>query len=128
PSSRWTGSPSTAPPSGVSRKRTGRESDRWRPSCLQADAAKPRTSRMRTPASIKGHPIHGILVTLPVGLLLFSLVSDLVLPAWLGDGDWAVVARCTLAAGIATAVFAAVAALLDCLSLSARPRRRATWS
>jgi len=82
---------------------------------------------MRTPASIKGHPIHGILVALPVGLLLFSLVSDLLLLAGLGDGDWAVVARCTLAAGIATALFAAVPGLIDYLSLSGRPRRIATW-
>jgi len=82
---------------------------------------------MRTPASIKGHPIHGILVALPVGLLLFSLVSDLLLLAGLGDGDWAVVARSTLAAGIATALFAAVPGLIDCLSLSGRPRRIATW-
>lgn len=82
---------------------------------------------MRTPASIKGHPIHAILVALPVGLLLFSLVSDLLLLAGLGDGDWAVVARCTLAAGIAAALFAAVPGLIDYLSLSGRPRRIATW-
>ena len=32
---------------------------------------------MTTPASIKGHPLHTILVALPVGLWVFALVADL---------------------------------------------------
>jgi len=82
---------------------------------------------MRTPASVKGHPIHAILVSLPIGLFVFSLVSDLLLVAGLGGGDWAVVARCTLAAGIVTALLAAIPGFVDYLSLSGRPRRIATW-
>jgi uncharacterized membrane protein len=82
---------------------------------------------MQTPASIKGHPIHGILVALPVGLLLFSLVSDVLLLSGLGAGEWAVVARCTLAAGIVTAIFAAIPGIVDYLSLSGRARRIATY-
>jgi uncharacterized membrane protein len=82
---------------------------------------------MRTPASIKGHPVHAILVALPVGLLLFSFVSDLLFMADLGGGDWAVVARCTLAAGIVTALLAAIPGLVDYLSLSGRARRIATY-
>ena len=82
---------------------------------------------MKTPASIKGHPIHTILVAFPIGLLVFSFVSDLLLVAGLGGGDWAVVARCTLAAGIVTALLAAIPGFVDFLSLSGRPRRLATW-
>ncbi|PYQ16877.1 MAG: hypothetical protein DMF80_03220 [Acidobacteria bacterium] len=82
---------------------------------------------MRTPASIKGHPIHAMLVGLPVGLLIFSFVSDLLLVGGLGGADWAVVARCNLAAGIVTALLAAVPGLLDYLSLAGRARRVATW-
>lgn len=81
---------------------------------------------MRTPASVKGHPIHAMLVPLPIGLFVFSLVSDLLLVAGLGGGDWAVVARCTLAAGIVTALLAAIPGFVDYLSLSGRPRRIAT--
>src|SRR5439155_4260215 len=86
-----------------------------------------RERSMRTPASIKGHPIHAMLVGLPVGLLIFSFVSDLLLVGGLGGADWAVVARCNLAAGIVTALLAAVPGLLDYLSLAGRARRVATW-
>ena len=82
---------------------------------------------MRTPASVRGHPIHAILVALPIGLFVFSLVSDLLLVAGLGGGDWAVVARCTLAAGIVTALLAAIPGFVDYVSLSGPPRRIATW-
>jgi uncharacterized membrane protein len=82
---------------------------------------------MRTPASIKGHPIHAILVALPVGLFLFSFICDLLLLTGLGGGDWAVVARTTLAGGVCAALVAAVPGLIDFLSLSGRARRIATY-
>jgi len=82
---------------------------------------------MRTPASIKGHPIHAILVAFPVGLLVFSFICDLLLLVGLGGGDWAVVARCTLAAGIVAALLAAIPGFIDYLSLSGRVRRIATY-
>jgi uncharacterized membrane protein len=82
---------------------------------------------MRTPASIKGHPIHAILVAFPVGLLVFSFICDLLLLSGLGGGDWAVVARCTLAAGIVAALLAAIPGFVDYLSLSGRARRLATY-
>lgn len=82
---------------------------------------------MRTPASIKGHPIHAMLVAFPVGLLVFSFICDLLLLAGLGGGDWAVVARTTLAAGIVAALLAAIPGFIDYLSLSGRVRRLATY-
>ena len=33
---------------------------------------------MRTPAQLAGHPIHPMLVTLPIGMWVFSLVADLI--------------------------------------------------
>ena len=42
---------------------------------------------MSTPASVKGHPIHPMLVTLPIGLWVFSFVADIVfLAGWGGPG------------------------------------------
>jgi uncharacterized membrane protein len=82
---------------------------------------------MRTPASIKGHPIHAILVAFPVGLLVFSFICDLLLLGGLGGGDWAVVARATLAAGVVAALLAAIPGFVDYLSLSGRVRRLATY-
>src|SRR5687768_15267116 len=72
---------------------------------------------MSTPASIAGHPIHPMLVCLPIGLWVFSFVSDLV--AVLGGGPaWNQVALYTLAGGILGALLAAVPGLIDYLSMS----------
>jgi uncharacterized membrane protein len=41
---------------------------------------------MKTPASLKGHPLHAILVTFPIALWIFSLASDIIAFAGLGLG------------------------------------------
>jgi uncharacterized membrane protein len=80
---------------------------------------------MRTPASIAGHPIHPMLVTIPIGLWLFSLVCDLVGLSGNADPAWAIVAFYTMAGGIAGALMAAVPGLIDLLSLRDAPRKTA---
>jgi len=72
---------------------------------------------MATPASIAGHPIHPILVTVPIGLWVFSLVSDIIFAAGLGGPVWSDVAFYTMAGGIVGALLAAVFGLVDFLSL-----------
>ena len=52
---------------------------------------------MKTPASIAGHPINPMLVALPIGLWIFSLVCDLVHVYGAPGDDWNIVARYTLA-------------------------------
>ena len=54
---------------------------------------------MASPASIKKHPIHPMLVALPIGLWIFALVCD-VLRAAGGSANWATVAMYCSAAGI----------------------------
>jgi uncharacterized membrane protein len=80
---------------------------------------------MRTPASIAGHPIHPMLVPLPIGLWIFSLVCDLVYVFWSADPTWKTVAFYTMAGGIVGALLAAVPGLIDLLSLPARPKKTA---
>jgi uncharacterized membrane protein len=71
---------------------------------------------MSTRVTIAGHPIHPMLVTIPIGLWVFSLICDF---AFVGTGDarWAVTAYFTLGGGIAGALLAAVPGLLDLLGL-----------
>ena len=71
---------------------------------------------MTTRASISEHPIHPMLVTIPIGLWVFSLICDF---AYLGTDDarWAVTAYFTLAGGIVGALLAAVPGLIDLLGL-----------
>lgn len=80
---------------------------------------------MRTPASVARHPIHPMLVTIPIGLWLFSLFCDVMYLWGNGDADWATVAFYTAAGGIAGALLAAVPGLIDLLSLPQGPRRTA---
>lgn len=72
---------------------------------------------MKTPASIAGHPIHPMLVALPIGLWVFSLVCDLVFAFGAASENWRLVALYTLAGGIVGALLAAGPGLIDLLSL-----------
>lgn len=81
---------------------------------------------MTTRVTIAGHPLHPMLVTLPIGLWVFSLVCDFVSLSN-GDARWETTAYFTLGGGIVGALLAAVPGLLDFLGLhDARERRVAT--
>lgn len=71
---------------------------------------------METPASIARHPLHPMLITIPIGLWLFSLVCDIVYLAG-GSNTWAVVAFYNIAGGLVGAVIAAIAGTIDLVSL-----------
>src|SRR5215216_891504 len=72
---------------------------------------------MRTPASIAGHPIHVMLVSLPIGLWVFSLICDVILLTGRNPDLWFTVAYITMAGGIVGALLAAIFGLIDLLSL-----------
>lgn len=67
---------------------------------------------MSTRISIAGQPLHALLVTIPVGLWVFSLVSDVVF-ASTGNIFWDATAYFTLGGGMVGALLAAVPGLLD---------------
>jgi uncharacterized membrane protein len=78
---------------------------------------------MSSRASIAGHPIHPMLVPLPIGLFVFSFVADLI--ARYGAADpWTSVAFYTMAGGVVGALLAAPFGLIDLLSLSRNTRAR----
>jgi uncharacterized membrane protein len=72
---------------------------------------------MTTPASIKGHPIHPMLIALPVGSWILALVCDVVYTLGLGGAVWANAALVAVGGGLAGALLAAVPGLIDLLSL-----------
>jgi uncharacterized membrane protein len=73
---------------------------------------------MSTPASVARHPLHPILIPLPIGLWVFSLVADLVFLAGWGGATWKAVAWYTMGGGIVGAVLAAVPGLIDFFSIT----------
>jgi uncharacterized membrane protein len=79
---------------------------------------------MHSPASLKGHPIHPMLIVFPVGLWVFSLVSDLIYQWELGSATWSIVAYYTMAGGIIGALLAAVPGLIDLLAIRDIKSRR----
>ena len=71
---------------------------------------------MRAAANVGGHPIHTMLVSIPIGLWVFSFVSDLIF-LWRGNPAWETVAFYTLAGGCVGAVLAAGFGLIDLLGV-----------
>jgi uncharacterized membrane protein len=72
---------------------------------------------MSAPASFKGHPFHPMLVALPIGLWIFSIVSDLIFKFGWGGPVWNDVAFYTLAGGIVGALIAALPGFIDLMEL-----------
>ena len=72
-------------------------------------------------AAIAGHPIHPMLVPLPIGLLSAAFASDLAY-LWTGDRFWARASRWLTGAGIVTGATAALFGITDFLTLR-RPRQ-----
>ena len=79
---------------------------------------------MSSRASIAGHPIHPMLVPVPIGLFVFSLVCDLAFLWGSGNAAWSTVALYTLGGGIVGALLAAVFGLVDLMSLAPSPAKR----
>ncbi len=80
---------------------------------------------MRTPASIAKHPIHPMLVPIPIGLWIFSLVCDLIYMFGAGGDSFRTVAFYCMVGGLIGALFAAIPGLIDMLSLPTGPKKTA---
>jgi uncharacterized membrane protein len=78
---------------------------------------------MSARVTIAGHPVHALLVNIPIGLWIFTLTSDVVFGVT-GDARWQATAYFTLAGGIAGALLAAVFGLIDLLGLPGPRERR----
>lgn len=78
---------------------------------------------MASPASIKKHPVHPMLVEFPIGLWVFALVCDVVSAAG-GDTVWRTVAMYCIGGGIVGALVAAVPGLIDCFSIDEAAMKR----
>jgi len=79
---------------------------------------------MRTPARIAGHPIHPMLVTIPIGLWVFSFACDLIALRAGDPSTWVTVALYCMVGGCVGAALAAIPGVVDFLSLDDASTRR----
>jgi uncharacterized membrane protein len=68
---------------------------------------------MPSTASFKNHPLHPIIIPLPIGLWIFSIISDLIFKFGFGGPVWNDVAFYTLGGGIVGALIAALPGFID---------------
>lgn len=78
---------------------------------------------MRTPASIAGHPIHPMLVPVPIGLWIFSFICDLTFVLGQGVSLWFTLGFYTMIAGLLGALLAAIPGMIDMISLRGRVKK-----
>jgi uncharacterized membrane protein len=81
---------------------------------------------MQTRASIARHPIHTMLVPIPLGLFVGALVFDLLYVSH-RNPSWAITAFWDIGLGIVGACLAALPGVVDYLTLGGANRRLATW-
>ena len=79
---------------------------------------------MPTPASVARHPIHPMLVGIPIGLWTFSVIADVIYAVGWGGSNWKTVAFYCVGGGIVAALIAAVPGFIDFLSISDSRVRR----
>lgn len=72
---------------------------------------------MSSPASIRSHPIHPMLIVFPIGLWIFSFICDIVYHAGTHNAFWKGMAFYTMLGGVIGAIVAAVPGFIDYLSL-----------
>jgi uncharacterized membrane protein len=78
---------------------------------------------MSTPASIRKHPIHAMLIVFPIGLWIFSFACDLIYMVVTPNSLWKDMAFYSMAGGLIGALLAAIPGFIDYLSLS-EPRTK----
>jgi uncharacterized membrane protein len=71
-----------------------------------------------TRARIAGHPVHPVLVGIPIGLCTFSLFADIIRLTGLGKLVWFDLALYAIAGGIVAALVAAIPGLVDYLTVT----------
>jgi uncharacterized membrane protein len=79
---------------------------------------------MESRVKILGHPIHPMLIVLPLGLLIMAVVFD-ILRIVTGNNAFSIVAYWNIVGGLITGLLAAVFGFLDWLAIPGKTRAKA---
>jgi uncharacterized membrane protein len=80
----------------------------------------------RSTATIAGHPIHPLLVTLPIGFWVGAFLTDIAYVMW-PWASWAYFSSWLIAAGIGTALLAAIFGFIDFFGEPRIRQMRKAW-
>lgn len=72
---------------------------------------------METPATVKHHPLHPLMITLPIGMFVLSLIADIIFLAFDQRAIWRDFAVYAIIGGIITGLLAAIPGMIDWFSL-----------
>ncbi len=79
---------------------------------------------MESRVKVLGHPLHPLMIVLPLGLLSMAVIFD-ILHLITGNNTFSIVAYWNIVAGLITGLLAAVAGLLDWLAIPSGTRAKA---
>lgn len=97
------------------------------PPLIESHQSEYQDSGVTSTVAIAGHPIHPVIVTLPIAFLVAVPVCDLVY-FWTKDLFWARGAFWLIAAGVVTGLLAAATGLMDFLGIERVRKRTAGWA
>jgi uncharacterized membrane protein len=90
---------------------------------LETNYQKVRLKAMESKVKLLGHPIHPMLIVLPLGLLGMSVIFDIIYLIT-NDPVWTFVAFYMIGAGVIGGLLAAIFGLLDYLAIPASTRAK----
>lgn len=96
------------------------------PPLIEHEESNYRDSGVPSTVAIAGHPLHPMLVTLPITFLVAAPVTDI--SFWLtGDLFWAKASVWLIGAGLVTGILAGITGMLDFLKIGRVRKHTAGW-
>ncbi|HAG81695.1 MAG TPA: hypothetical protein DCL61_11120 [Cyanobacteria bacterium UBA12227] len=97
------------------------------PPVIESDERNYRDSGVPSTVAIAGHPIHPVIVTLPIGFLVAAPLTDI--GYWLTqDFFWARVSLWLIGAGLVTGILAGLTGFIDFMKIGRVRKHTAGWA
>jgi uncharacterized membrane protein len=97
------------------------------PPLIESEESNYRDSGVPSTVAIAGHPIHPVIVTLPIAFLVAAPATDI--GYWLtGDLFWARTSVWLIGAGLVTGILAALTGLMDFIKIGRVRKHTAGWA
>ncbi|HEY9600160.1 MAG TPA: DUF2231 domain-containing protein [Allocoleopsis sp.] len=97
------------------------------PPVIESDERNYRDSGVPSTVAVAGHPIHPVIVTLPIAFLVGAAATDLVY--WFtSDPFWARASFWLILAGLVMGILAAITGLLDFIRIGRVRKHTAGWA